>query len=346
MSCVTSFAIFCRLWRKEEAVLFITNGDSAAGRIAASGLAGEILPWRDVLHEGPVPAGLPPEELADLRARFLAERGWANLAEARQDFARRDAMLARYGDHEEVVLFFEHDLYDQLQFIQVLDWFSGRDLGDMRLSIVHTDEYLGTLGPERLLALFHDRRETTEEQLALGSTAWEAFRSPDPTAVLGVIQAGARSLPFLASALRRHLEQFPSTVNGLSRSEEQALEAISGGSNTPGEAFAAIQEREEAVFLSDAVFVSHLNDLSAAREPLVLFEGVGPSTGVSRDDPVREDLWNQEVLLTEKGREVLRGDEDRVRLNGIDRWLGGVHLADETLWRWDRSTQTLKRDAA
>lgn len=326
-------------------MLSITNGDSAAGRIAASGLAGEILPWRDVLHEGPVPAGLPPEELADVRARFLAERGWASLAEARQDFAKRDTKLASYGDHEEIVLYFEHDLYDQLQLIQVLDWFSGRDLGSTKLSIVHTDEYLGTLGPERLLALFHDRREATEEQLDLGRIAWEAFRSPDPTAVLGVIEAGARDLPFLLCALRRHLEQFPSTANGLSRSEEQALEAIAGGSNTPGDAFAAYQEREEPVFLSDAVFASYLQDLSDAREPLVRFQG-GGDTGRTHADPSWEGLWNQEILLTQKGRKVLRGDEDRVRLIGIDRWLGGVHLGDETLWRWDRSTQTLKRDAA
>jgi hypothetical protein len=156
---------------KEKAVLFITNGDSAAGRIGASGLEGEILPWRDVLHEGPVPGGPSPEELADVRARFLAERGWTSLANARRDFARRDATLAGYGDHEEVVLFFEHDLYDQLQLIQVLDWFSGRDLEGTRLSIVQTDEYVGTLGPERLLALFHDRRETTTEQFALASMA-------------------------------------------------------------------------------------------------------------------------------------------------------------------------------
>jgi len=327
-------------------VLFITNGDYAADRIGASGLTGEILLWRDVLHEGPVPTGLPPEELAEVRARFLAERGWANLAEARQDFARREATLASYGDHEEVVLFFEHDLYDQLQLIQALDWFSGRDLGGTRLSVVHTDEYLGTVLPERLLALFHDRRETTEEQFALGSTAWEAFRSPDPTAVLDVVEAGALALPFLASALRRHLQQFPSTANGLSRSEEQALQAIAGGSSTPGEAYAAYQEREEPLFLSDAVFVSYLEDLGDAREPLVLFEGGGTEVGVSRNDPVQEDLWNQEILLTEKGREVLRGDEDRVRLIGIDRWLGGVHLSGESPWRWDPYAQTLKRDAA
>jgi hypothetical protein len=146
----------------------------------------------------------------------------------------------------------------------VLDWFSGRDLGDTRLSIVQTDEYLGMLGPERLLALFHDRSETTAEQVDLGSVAWEAFCSPDPTAVLGVIEAGTRALPFLASALLRHLEQFPSTVNGLSRSEEQALQAIAGGSSILAEAFVAYQEREEPVFLSDAVFASYLKDLSDA----------------------------------------------------------------------------------
>jgi hypothetical protein len=120
-------------------VLFITNGDSAAGRIGASVLTGEILPWRDVMHEGPVPGVLSLEELTGVRARFLAERGWTSLAKAKRDFARRNATLAGYGDHEEIVLFFEHDLYDQLQLIQVLDWFSGRDLEGTRLSLVQTD---------------------------------------------------------------------------------------------------------------------------------------------------------------------------------------------------------------
>ena len=325
-------------------MLFITNGDSAARRIRTSGLAGEVLPWRDVLHEGPVPSGLSQEELADVRAQFLAERGWTSLAEARRDFASRDAALTSYGDHEEVVLFFEHDLYDQLQLIQVLDWFSGTDLGGTRLTIVHTNEYLGTLGPERLRSLFRDRRETTAEHIALGSTAWDAFRSPDPTAVLRFVETDTRALPFLRPALLRHLEQFPSTANGLSRSEEQTLQAIAGGKSTMGEAFAAHQEREEPVFLSDAVFASYLGDLSDARAPLVLLEG--GETIRPHADPVRDGLWEREIVLTAKGRGVLSGDEDRVRSIGIERWLGGVHLSSETPWRWDRSVRTLRRDVA
>ena len=34
-----------------------------------------------------------------------------------------------------------------------------------------------------------------------------------------------------------------------------------------------------------------------------------------------------------------------VALNGIDRWLGGVHMkGDKVLWRWDRSSESLVSD--
>jgi hypothetical protein len=51
-------------------------------------------------------------------------------------------------------------------------------------------------------------------------------------------------------------------------------------------------------------------------------------------------------VLTEKGREILRGAADRVELNGIDRWLGGTHLNGEGAWRWDESAGELRHDAA
>ena len=45
--------------------LHVTNGDLVAGRIAESGLSGDVLPWRDALHEGPVPAGLSLDEIGE-----------------------------------------------------------------------------------------------------------------------------------------------------------------------------------------------------------------------------------------------------------------------------------------
>ena len=61
--------------------LHLTNGDHAVEVLRAAGMQGEIVPWRDVLHEGPVRADLPLEALSRLRARFIAEAGWAKLDE-------------------------------------------------------------------------------------------------------------------------------------------------------------------------------------------------------------------------------------------------------------------------
>ena len=42
------------------------------------------------------------------------------------------------------------------------------------------------------------------------------------------------------------------------------------------------------------------------------------------------------------GREVLAGQDDWVRIRGIDRWLGGVHLhGPEAAWRWDAAAGRL-----
>ncbi|HET7460787.1 MAG TPA: DUF1835 domain-containing protein [Longimicrobium sp.] len=310
-------------------MLHITNGDAAGDKLRASGVSGTVLCWRDVLHEGPVPAGLPFPELSAVRARFIAGQGWGGGDGIAREFAERDAALAGCRAHDEVVLWFEHDLYDQLQLIQLLDWFATN--GRPRLTLVCGAEYLGMSEPRRLAERFTQRSPVTTEQLALGAAAWNAFRSPDPTAITRLLEDDTLELPYLADALARHLAQFPSTANGLSRSEQQALEVIAGGAATLKDAYLASHHGlEDPVWLGDSTFVGYLEDLAAGEHPLV---SIGPG---ARDDIHRA------VALTDAGRAVLDGREDRVRLNGIDRWLGGVHLhGREAAWRWDAGARTL-----
>jgi hypothetical protein len=306
-------------------MLHVTNGDSAAERIRAAGIGGEILPWRDVLHDGPVPADLPLQELSAVRARFIAGRDWGRAEEVARGFAERDRTLAGFRDHDETVLWFEHDLYDQLQLAQVLDAIGDGELADGRVTLVCGAEYLGMSAPERLAERFRERSEVTEAETALASAAWAAFRSPDPTAITALLDEDTSALPFLGAALTRHLEQFPSVRNGLSRSEQQALEAVAAGAGTLMDAYVAShQRREDPIWLGDASFVGYLEDLAAGEAPLVTL-GENGSSPMARS-----------VALTDAGRAVLDGREDRVRLNGIDRWLGGVHLhGHEAAWRWD-----------
>src|ERR1051326_7758730 len=125
-------------------MLHITNGDSVVGTFRQVRFPGVYLPWRDVLHDGPVPQTLTLSELSDIRAQALAGFGWDDSYEKmRAGFAARDQALENFRQHEEVVLWFEHDLYDQLQLIQLLDWFSQQELGKVKLSLIQIDSYPG-----------------------------------------------------------------------------------------------------------------------------------------------------------------------------------------------------------
>ena len=54
-------------------LLIITNGDSAADLLRAAGETAVILPWRDVLHIGPVPMTESDAELSEIRGQALVD---------------------------------------------------------------------------------------------------------------------------------------------------------------------------------------------------------------------------------------------------------------------------------
>jgi len=100
--------------------LHVTNGDSAGNTLRQTALGGAVLPWQDVLHEGPVPAG-PRRELLQARAVFLSACGWGSRRSILASLEDRDRQLVQaLKDGQQVVLWFEHDLYDQLQLVDVL----------------------------------------------------------------------------------------------------------------------------------------------------------------------------------------------------------------------------------
>jgi hypothetical protein len=320
-------------------LLHVVNGDSAGGNLKVARVPGTVLPWRDVLHEGPVPAGLSLEDLSRVRARFLATLGGDHAGEEPRDIAgeieERDRLLRAYGEHEEVILWFEHDLYDQLQLIQLLGWFAGVDLARTRLTMVCVDRYLGSLSPVEMAALLPLRLEVSARQLELGSRAWDAFTHHEPTRIASLLDTETSSLPLLAGALRRHLEQYPSTRNGLDRSEEQALRVIAEGERDPIKVWVrSQQDMEERAFLADAIFEGLIGHLASGPAPLVRLSP-GPVTAAKPG----ARFWRGELEATDAGRAVLAGSADWIHLRGIDRWLGGVHLRGrEAAWRWNATS--------
>jgi hypothetical protein len=228
--------------------LHVTNGSAIIPAIRDAGITGRVVPWDDVLHEGPVPVGLNVAALREVRVDFLALASDRPRAAIERSLRDRDEALERLHDVDEIVLWFEPDLYDQLQLIQVLDRLRG---DQSRVTAVPADTYLCDLD---CATLFAARRAITSSQRLAASDAWDAFRSPDPRHIVAALER-VSDLPHLAPALGRHLEQYPSRRNGLSRTEQQTLEAVARGVTRLSDVFrAANHEREEAVFMGDLAF--------------------------------------------------------------------------------------------
>jgi hypothetical protein len=254
----------------------VVNGDSVAGTLALSGLGGSVVVWRDVLCEGPVPPG-DPDAVRRARAAFLAGAGMGREDEILSDLEAADAALvaALDGAHE-TVLWFEHDLHDQLQLIQILARIADHPRRDA-VRLISIDRHpahpsfagLGELSTAELAALWPERRPLEDGALEAAGLAYDAFRRGDAHALAAIADGSLPGLPFLARALCRLLEERPWTTSGLARSERQILRAVADGARTPHAVFSATWQMEEAPYLGDRWVFRRIDELTAGERPLL-----------------------------------------------------------------------------
>jgi hypothetical protein len=312
-------------------MLHVLNGDSARMGLERSGIPGTFVVWPDVLYEGPTPLATG-EDWIQVRARHLASLADLSDPHVIEGYRKNDAALEAFRDHDEVVFWLEHDLFDQLLLIRHLWWLGLRcqpDLsgpGHTRFSLVCRDIYLGPLQPEAFPPLFESRQPITMSHIATGSEIWRAFCAADPTGLARFAVQGREytELPYLKAALLRHLEEFPSLENGLSRTESLMLRVLLDAPLSFSAAFRASTDLEDRMFMGDLSFWQIAKTLAAAAHPLVAIDPA-PNGRVVPAATFR---------ITDTGRDVQAGRADQIELNGIDRWLGGAHLTRAHGYRW------------
>src|SRR3954451_17516036 len=258
--------------------LHISNGD--ATDVPGTGLARQVIYWRDILHEGPVPE-VDPAELRRIRVDYLADYEGVERVEAMRQFTERDHAL-QTGRDGEFVLWFEADLYDQLQIIQILARLAVLTVPAQRITLICIGEHAGIarfggrgeLTAEQLRELPHTNASArlTSAALDLATRAWTAFRAPTPEGLATIAAARLGELRFLGEAFDRLSREYPATRDGLSLTERRLLAALADGADTAGLAFVRGAGRETRPFLGDTWAYDRLQRLRDADTPLVRSE--------------------------------------------------------------------------
>jgi hypothetical protein len=226
-----------------------------------------------------------------------------------------------------VVLWFEHDVFDQLLLVRMLSRYSQFG-APTTLTMVSIDRHpnvaqflgFGNLKPDDMAALWPQRTPIAKDAFDEATSAWIALTAADPRAISFVAKR-SRALPYLTSALERWLEEFPDVSSGLSRTERQMLAAIARGATTITEFMSAAHAIDPRYPLT--------NNYAAYVQSELLTAGLIAGTAGA-------------VTITASGRDALASNHDRIASTGIDRWHGGCHLLGHgPCWRWDTSERKL-----
>ncbi|MEK0314976.1 DUF1835 domain-containing protein [Cohnella sp. 56] len=305
-------------------MLHIVNGDVVGDKLRQGSVGGDILVWREVYPVGPLWPDMDEPGQRQRRAAYLERTLGVPADEYEAHCESQAQMLQRFSTYDEVVLWFEHDLFDQLMLSYLLHWFAKRALGRTKLNLLCIGDYpgiesfrgLGQLTIGQLEALSGTWTRIGQQELEAGTRIWNAYTSPDIERHAALLHEDISALPFARAALESHLSRLPSAMNGLGIVEQTTLELIRQGAATPNELFKEIGDRLSVLGMGDLEYWYRLRAMSEQPDALVVNRG-------------------SEVALTAFGLAVADGAQDWMQVKDVNEWYGGLHLHRDIAWRWD-----------
>lgn len=326
----------------EFKTLHIRCGSDLASTLPAAGFKGDFLEYSDPYGQGPI---IQDDNFFQTRAKFLYE-SYGRFMELNQNDTQSslekadDKLKHANNQYERIVLWFEHDSYDQLILARLLAFFaktasSNKDIL-AKLEMVTLNHFpgsvrfigLGQLPPEAIRLIWQQRKSVTQDQLTLGKKIWSALGSASPLPLYELFQSKTIShLPHMKAALLRHFQELPSTTNGLSLTEQITLEVLNEGSATGGQLFGQLmRKRDPLPWLGDIMYWHILHEMTQASHKVF-----------TQEEYDLNKPWPKKLFtITDAGKNIISNQQNWLSLNPPERWWGGLNIiAGQPCWCWD-----------
>lgn len=274
--------------------------------------------WQQIPGSAPVNSGDDPDPSA-LYHRLVSDR-------------------KRVRSAERLFLWLGSTLAEQLMLAWLLKVFKKLEVGTEGLRLLglrprqgKIDRSIGILNCELLKELTQWRRPNTDE-LGAYKTAWHAVSSPSPDVLIDFCALDMPQASPGVEALRAYMTHYPAVGSGLNTGDKSILENCDVRPRKAARIVAStlVNMRQTPDWPGDVYLFERLKRLGDRRlsHPLIKIIGTGAS------------MRHTEVVITATGCSVLEGEASFVELNGIDDWVGGVHLSSRegTLWFYDGET--------
>lgn len=212
--------------------LHITNGDTTSDYIKELGIPGAIITWREMLCEGRTVAKVGTEDFWKTRFHFLNSAYQISKKLFIEKTLKEYRSLCNQKNDAEIILWFEHDLFCQINMIAVISWLKKNKKGQPIFLVSSGDVSghkerlgLGELSSEEFLNHYKNRIQLSQEDIDYADYIWQLYCSNSPLRLETVVKLGSKtSFTYLQEAIETHIRRFPSTANGLNNIENYVLQ--------------------------------------------------------------------------------------------------------------------------
>lgn len=215
----------------KQQILHITNGDHFTQRLKKLPIEGDIITWREMLCEGQTLSSVGSESFWKTRFEFLNKRYKVSKSWFVEKTLKEYRSLCNYKQHSSIVLWFEYDLFCQINMLAVISWLKvHRRYSDIFLINAGRIEGggdklygLSELSEEQLLDLYNNSLLLTQDDIEYADYIWQLYCSDNPMRLENLSGYEDFQFSYLSDALKAHLKRFPSIRNGLNENENKVL---------------------------------------------------------------------------------------------------------------------------
>ncbi len=228
--------------------IHILNGDFLAEQLKQTDINPDFIICRECLIVGDVDA----ESLKDfwaLRSQFISKAYDFSIEDYYDTTVREFEKIQHLADGSDVALWFENDLFCQVNMWFVLYLLS--DHPNIRLSRVFPKpknaidiwKGFGEADAASLETFYHDRVAFKEEDVDLGKKLWLAFQKSNFEELTELSKIHSRCFEYLNEVVEAHIDRFPKD-GSLGRPEKVVKDIIQNKSKIFAEVFSEFSLRE------------------------------------------------------------------------------------------------------
>ncbi len=255
--------------------LHICNGESALHQLTAAKINGTYSVWNEMLCEGPLHPQILSKEFLKIRKAFFKSRYQISESEYNEKTISHFKLITNFNEYPKLVLWFEYDLFCQVNLIALLSYLLNNWLGKNKIFLVCVGKFdfsdkllgLGELDHKMFPDLLLKAIQLNKSDLQYANDFWLTYCKDQHTVkdnetfpLRRKLQFENSKFPYLIPALKAHFRRKISKKNELNEIESKIKDLLNSGIKSDKAIVKALLEWQEWYGFGDIQYLKLIEE--------------------------------------------------------------------------------------